>query len=127
MDRPKIRKVFPENTEPGASKPFHLADPFGLLKDRFEVTERELQLIRLMNGERTPDEIASAFAEAHGEAADPSEVAELAARMGDALLLGDARFGAAYDGAQEAFRKEPLRRLRFGCWLFHGGHAREGA
>jgi len=109
MDRPKIRKVFPTNTEKDAEKPFYFADPFDLTTGRFEVTEKELDLARLMNGNRTHAEIAKAYRDAHGDEAALAEVAELVTRMGAGLFLDEPRFRKAYDEAQDAFRAVPVR------------------
>jgi len=112
MDRPKIRKLFPENAPPGGPKPYLLVDPFGIAPAGFGVTEKELGFLRLMNGVRTMGEISSAARDLRGEAVSVREVADLARRLEEGLLLQNEESREAYRRSEEAFRSESERPMR---------------
>ncbi|MHC5038378.1 MAG: AmmeMemoRadiSam system protein B [Planctomycetota bacterium] len=111
MEKPKIRKVFPANTEKGSPNPFYLIDPFSLTQERFEVTEKELQLMRLMDGERTVEAIAQAYRDSHGESVESREICGFVEQLGDHLFLHDDRFRSAYGKAERAFQGESVRAM----------------
>lgn len=112
MEKPMIRKTFPTDAPPGSEKPFFLADPFRLTESELFLTEKEMRVIRLMNGERTPEDLARALRDDHGIETDSSEIVDLVRRLDDHLLLKNDRFHKAYEEAEEAFRKKPTRPMR---------------
>ncbi|MHC4777582.1 MAG: AmmeMemoRadiSam system protein B [Planctomycetota bacterium] len=112
MSKPKLRKVFPTNTEEESERDYFLEDPFGLAPSRVELTAREFGWVQLMNGERDCSEIARLWGEENGESVEVSEVEGIAALLSRNLLLDGDGFQSAYEGAEAEFREAPVRTMR---------------
>ncbi len=117
MERPRIRKTFPTNSPPGSAKPFYLQDPFRLTDTPLELSERELELARMMTGEYTGSELREAYRKRFQEEILPEDIEAFTRRLDDHLILENEKFRRAYESAQEAFREEAVRPM---------GHMGEG-
>jgi AmmeMemoRadiSam system protein B len=107
---PRLRYVdaFPVDVE--GEQLIYLRDPEGIAGEGLGVPPHVFDLMRLLDGHRTMDELRRKFAEeTGGMTVSGDEVTELIQSLDEALLLESDRFRRHRKEVEEAYRAEPRR------------------
>ncbi len=109
--RPRLRpvEVHPHPDEPGSMVLVH--DPSGLAEGVLSMSLPALQILSLFDGERTLDEIHSAFTERHGEVLERDTLRDMIGHLESAYFLEGAVFEEHYGTLLEDYRSAPTRRM----------------
>ncbi len=107
--RPKLRSVRTSMISRAGRPVLLLQDPLGLSPEVLLLPPDLGPLLTLMDGTRTEGELRAALEVRVGMRLSPGRLAEIVARLDEALFLENARHRTAYMAALEAYRQAPAR------------------
>ena len=107
---PRLRYVdaFPVDVE--GQRLIYLRDPEGIAKEGLGVPPQVFQLMTLLDGEHTAEDLKAAFEQnASGETITDEQISELIASLDNSLLLDSEKYRAHREAVEAAFRAETRR------------------
>jgi len=109
--KPRLRPLEAFRSPDGNHHAFGLRDPTGLSPVMLSVSYGALQLMSLMDGERTCEQIRDAFSRSFGHDLSPTTLADMLGHLERAFLLEGPAFDAFYRDQLLAYRSRPAREL----------------